>query len=186
MEARGRHHLAVELPGGPALRWIVKIVRLARIPFVIAIGGRWLGSGLDVLSSSLLAFSVVQLGGSGDTGLPIPDALMAWIRASRSPLTVALMLALGITLCARLVQTLVQWCLTWTHLTVNRKLTPEVMDASLEPSSRRLLDPLYEAVIEATEEAILNSLCMARDMDGVNGNFAMALPVSDVRGLSRR
>ncbi len=32
------------------------------------------------------------------------------------------------------------------------------------------LDPLYEAVIEATEEAILNALCMARDMDGVNGN----------------
>ncbi len=43
------------------------------------------------------------------------------------------------------------------------------------------LDPLYEAVIEATEEAILNALCAARDLDGVNGNVAHALPISEVR-----
>src|SRR5919202_567479 len=45
------------------------------------------------------------------------------------------------------------------------------------------LDPLYEAVIEATEESILNALCQARDMDGVNGNFSKALPISEVREL---
>jgi D-aminopeptidase len=45
------------------------------------------------------------------------------------------------------------------------------------------LDPLYEAVIEATEEAILNALCMARDMDGVNGNVCRALPLEDVKEL---
>jgi D-aminopeptidase len=48
------------------------------------------------------------------------------------------------------------------------------------------LDPLYEAVIEATEEAILNSLCAARDMDGVNGNLSRALPVEEVRELVAR
>jgi len=48
------------------------------------------------------------------------------------------------------------------------------------------LDPLYEAVIEATEEAILNALCMARDMDGVNGNVCRALPLAEVRGLVAR
>ena len=48
------------------------------------------------------------------------------------------------------------------------------------------LDPLYEAVIEATEEAILNSLCMARDMDGVNGNLCRALPLAEVRELATR
>ncbi len=141
MEGRRRRQLSVELPSGPAVRWIVRIVRLAWIPFSLAIGGRWLGSGFDVLSSSLLAFAVVQLGGKGENGLPIPDALMDWIRTSKSPLTAALLLALGITLLGRLFQTLVQWCLTWTHLLVNRKLTPEVMEASLEPSTRRLLDP---------------------------------------------
>src|SRR5512138_2833592 len=45
------------------------------------------------------------------------------------------------------------------------------------------LDPLYEATIEATEEAILNALCMARDMDGANGNVSSALPLEDVREL---
>lgn len=48
------------------------------------------------------------------------------------------------------------------------------------------LDPLYEAVIEATEESILNSLCMARDLDGVNGNLSRALPLEEVRALVER
>lgn len=43
------------------------------------------------------------------------------------------------------------------------------------------LDPLYEAVIEATEEAILNSMCMARPMEGINGNYCPALPLDEVR-----
>jgi ABC-type multidrug transport system fused ATPase/permease subunit len=141
MEGTRKRQLSVELPSGPAVRWIARIVRLAWIPFSLAIVGRWLGSGLDVLSSSLLAFAVVQLGGKGENGLPIPDVVMAWIRASKSPLSAALLLALGITLFGRLFQTLVQWCLTWTHLLVNRKVTPEVVEASLEPATHRLLDP---------------------------------------------
>jgi D-aminopeptidase len=45
------------------------------------------------------------------------------------------------------------------------------------------LDPLYEAVIEGTEEAILNALCAARDMDGVNGNLSKALPIGEVKEM---
>ena len=45
------------------------------------------------------------------------------------------------------------------------------------------LDPLYEAVMEATEEAILNSMCMATEMTGVNGNYVPALPLDDVRAF---
>jgi D-aminopeptidase len=48
------------------------------------------------------------------------------------------------------------------------------------------LNPLYEAAIEATEEAILNSLCMAREMEGANNNFAPALPLDEVRDLLQR
>ncbi|MBS2024700.1 MAG: P1 family peptidase [Deltaproteobacteria bacterium] len=48
------------------------------------------------------------------------------------------------------------------------------------------LDPLYEAAIEATEEAILNSMCMARDMEGANGNFAPALPLDFVKEMVAR
>jgi D-aminopeptidase len=47
----------------------------------------------------------------------------------------------------------------------------------------RRLDPLYEAVIEATEEAILNAMCAAGDMEGANGNVSLALPLADVKEL---
>jgi len=45
------------------------------------------------------------------------------------------------------------------------------------------LDPLYQASVEATEEAILNALCMATDMVGVDGHFAPALPLDDLREI---
>jgi D-aminopeptidase len=48
------------------------------------------------------------------------------------------------------------------------------------------LDPLYEAAVDATEEAILNALCMATDMVGVDGHFAPALPLEDVREIVTR
>jgi D-aminopeptidase len=48
------------------------------------------------------------------------------------------------------------------------------------------LNPLYEAAIEATEEAILNSLCMAREMEGANGNYAPALPLQEVKEIVER
>jgi D-aminopeptidase len=44
----------------------------------------------------------------------------------------------------------------------------------------------YEAVIEATEEAIVNSLCMAGDMAGVNHNFAPGLPLDRIQELMSR
>jgi D-aminopeptidase len=43
------------------------------------------------------------------------------------------------------------------------------------------LDPLYEAVMEATEEAILNAMCMAGPMTGINGHTCPALPLDEVR-----
>ena len=43
------------------------------------------------------------------------------------------------------------------------------------------MDPLYEAVMECTEEAILNALCMATEMEGANGHFVPALPLDVVR-----
>lgn len=55
------------------------------------------------------------------------------------------------------------------------------MVAKLKILLDQRLDPLYEAVMEATEEAILNAMCMARPMEGVNGNYVPALPLEDVR-----
>jgi len=42
------------------------------------------------------------------------------------------------------------------------------------------MDPLYAAAVDATEEAILNSLCMSDGMRGVDGHFVPALPLDRV------
>jgi len=48
------------------------------------------------------------------------------------------------------------------------------------------LSPLFEAVIDATEEAILNSLLRATTVRGRDGHVAEAIPVERLRELLRR
>ena len=48
------------------------------------------------------------------------------------------------------------------------------------------LDPLYKAVMECTEEAILNALCMAVTTDGVDGRVVPALPYDALLEAWRR
>ena len=43
------------------------------------------------------------------------------------------------------------------------------------------IDPFFEAVVEATEEAVLNALVAARDVTGRNGHQSFALPHDEVR-----
>jgi len=42
------------------------------------------------------------------------------------------------------------------------------------------MSPLFQAVIEATEEAIYNSLCMAESMTGYQGGVVHALPLDNI------
>lgn len=42
--------------------------------------------------------------------------------------------------------------------------------------SKQFLDPIYKATIEATEEAIINTLVAAKTMSGINGNTFYAIP----------
>jgi len=48
------------------------------------------------------------------------------------------------------------------------------------------ITPLYEATVEVTEEAIINSLCMAVPMRGVNDHFVPALPLDRTSALLRK
>ena len=48
------------------------------------------------------------------------------------------------------------------------------------------LDPLFNAVIQATEEAILNALAAAETMTGRNGNTVPALPHAQVRAILKK
>ncbi|MBX3011101.1 MAG: P1 family peptidase [Caldilineaceae bacterium] len=47
------------------------------------------------------------------------------------------------------------------------------------------ISPLFQAVIEATEEAIYNSLCMATTMTGYQGHTIQALPLEIIRTWPR-
>jgi D-aminopeptidase len=42
--------------------------------------------------------------------------------------------------------------------------------------SKQELNPVFEATVEATEEAIINALVAAEDMEGINGNKCYAIP----------
>ena len=48
------------------------------------------------------------------------------------------------------------------------------------------MDALFEAVAEATEEAILNAMCVATTMTGANGRTVYALPLDRLQEVMRR
>ena len=49
-----------------------------------------------------------------------------------------------------------------------------------------LLDPLFLATVEATEEAIINAMVAARDMRGQDGHFVMAIPHDELRAVLKQ
>jgi L-aminopeptidase/D-esterase-like protein len=48
------------------------------------------------------------------------------------------------------------------------------------------LNPVFEATVEATEEAIINALVAARDMEGINGNKCFALPLPRLKEIMKK
>lgn len=48
-----------------------------------------------------------------------------------------------------------------------------------------MMTPIFMAAIEATEEAVLNSLFRAHDVTGFDGKTVTALPVDQVLGMLR-
>jgi D-aminopeptidase len=49
-----------------------------------------------------------------------------------------------------------------------------------------LLDPVFEATVQATEEAIVNAMIAARDMTGADGHYAKAIPHAELMKLLER
>jgi D-aminopeptidase len=45
------------------------------------------------------------------------------------------------------------------------------------------VDPLYDAAVECTEEAILNAVCMAETMSGAGGNTSPAVPLDEIEKI---
>lgn len=74
--------------------------------------------------------------------------------------------------------------------TGNRNL-PRPGDGAASPATAAFLPnatmtPLFEAVADATEEAILNALCLATTMTGLNHRVAYALPLNRLQEIMSR
>ena len=48
------------------------------------------------------------------------------------------------------------------------------------------LNPLFEATVQATEEAIVNAMVAAEDMTGANGHKVIALPHEPLRQVLKK
>jgi D-aminopeptidase len=48
------------------------------------------------------------------------------------------------------------------------------------------LNELFEGVAEATEEAILNAICMAETMTGYQGHTVYALPLDELQEVMKK
>ena len=59
--------------------------------------------------------------------------------------------------------------------------SPTLSATFISPESTATLNPLFQAVVEATEESVLNALMKADTMTGINGNRVHALPYDRLR-----
>jgi D-aminopeptidase len=64
-----------------------------------------------------------------------------------------------------------------------REVGPDAAYETLQFMPWHAMDGLYEAVVQATEEAVLNVLCAAETMVGIDGHRSPGLPLDAVRAL---
>jgi D-aminopeptidase len=62
-----------------------------------------------------------------------------------------------------------------------KETTGQIISCQMIGNDR--MTPLFEACAEATEEAILNALCMATTTTGIDGRTMHALPLDALREI---
>lgn len=70
--------------------------------------------------------------------------------------------------------------------TASPKYNSEFTEETWKVIPKWNLDPVFKATVEATEEAIINALVAAEDMEGRNGNKVFALPQDRVKEIFRK
>lgn len=73
-----------------------------------------------------------------------------------------------------------------THPDVRRNIDCTGHTESVTELKNAAMSPLFLAAVEATEEAILNSLFMAETMEGANGRVQEALPLDEVMEILKK
>ncbi len=66
------------------------------------------------------------------------------------------------------------------------KIKPEAALTEIEIFNDESITRMHQAAMEAAEEAILNSLCMAETTVGINGNTAFALPIERLPEIMKK
>lgn len=59
-------------------------------------------------------------------------------------------------------------------------------NTTVEQLSNDVMNPLFEATVQSVEEAIINAMCAAETMEGINGNKAYALPTKKVMQVLKK
>jgi D-aminopeptidase len=78
------------------------------------------------------------------------------------------------------------YCIAFSTAEIARRTSERRCQVTAYPElANAQMSPLFEAAIEATEEAILNSLCMAETTSGYRGTV-QALPLDKVKALGKR
>ncbi len=70
--------------------------------------------------------------------------------------------------------------------TANTEAAASTTVSSLRMLANDQLDPIFQAVVEATEESIVNALVAAETMEGRDGHRAVALPHDRLREILRK
>jgi L-aminopeptidase/D-esterase-like protein len=70
--------------------------------------------------------------------------------------------------------------------TANPEVSRTTETAQLRMLPNEAINPLFRDTVNATEEAIINSLVAARTMTGINGNTAYAIPHDRLRTVLSR
>jgi L-aminopeptidase/D-esterase-like protein len=52
--------------------------------------------------------------------------------------------------------------------------------------ANQAIDPIFEATVQATEEAIVNAMVAARTMTGINGATFFGIPHDELRTILKR
>ena len=90
--------------------------------------------GLQVAAVGLVAHAVTQLGGQLESAANLPRVLSEWFPPGPEHAERALVWALIAAIGAGIFGTIVAWSATWTHVILNRRVTPAAVRASLSLS----------------------------------------------------
>lgn len=69
---------------------------------------------------------------------------------------------------------------------ISHEANPLLRTIQLLNEQSATLDDLFAAVVEATEEAVINALCAARPMTGRDGHQVIALPLEETKAILQR